>query len=69
MKRYGIRVSLPEGNTFHAPHLLGPEWVSYRWFATEAEREQAWADMTRGFRNYRKGDRLPQVLERVERDA
>jgi hypothetical protein len=68
MTRYGIRVTLPAGNPLLVPHLLGSDWEYYRWFDTEVEREQAWADMTREFTNYRQGNRLPQVLERVERE-
>jgi hypothetical protein len=67
MKRYGIRVTLNEGSTMAAPHLLGPDWESFRWFDTEEAREHAFADMARQLPNYRKGDRVDQVLERVER--
>jgi len=68
MKRYGIRITLAEESTMRAPHLLGPEWEYFRWFDTEAARERALADMARELRNYRRGDRLDQVLGRVERD-
>lgn len=51
-----------------APHLLGPDWETFRWYETEAARERALADMARELRNYRRGDRLDQVLERVERE-
>jgi hypothetical protein len=68
MKRYGIRITLPEESTMRAPHLLGPDWEYFRWFDTEAARERALADMARDLPNYRKGDRVAQVLERVERE-
>jgi hypothetical protein len=68
MKRYGIRITLPEGSTMSAPHLLGPGWESFRWYDTEAAREGALADMARKLPNYRRGDRVAQVLERVERE-
>lgn len=51
------------------PHLLGPDWEAYRWYASEEERDQALEDMQRDLPNYRKGDHVAQVLERVERDA
>ncbi|MGM0552209.1 MAG: hypothetical protein ACQETK_00125 [Pseudomonadota bacterium] len=69
MKRYGIRIRLPEGSTMSMPHLLGPDWEAYRWYASEEERDQALEDMQRDLPNYRKGDHVAQVLERVERDA
>lgn len=69
MKRYGIRITLPEGSTLSAAHLLGPGWESFRWFETEEARERAFADMQRDLPNYRKGDRVSQKLERVERDG
>lgn len=68
MRRYGIRITLPEGSTMAASHLLGPDWETFRWYDTEAARERALADMARALRNYRRGDRLDQVLERVERE-
>jgi hypothetical protein len=68
MKRYGIRITLPEGTTFSAAHLLGPGWESFRWYDTEDARERALVDMARDLPNYRKGDRPAQLLERVERD-
>jgi hypothetical protein len=69
MKRYGIRVTLPEESTMRAPHLLGPDWESFRWFDTEVARDNALAEMARELPNYRKGDRVAQVLERVEREG
>ena len=69
MKRYGIRIALPEGSTLSAPHLLGPDWESFRWFESEESRERAFADIARELPNYRKGDRVARVLERVEGDG
>ncbi|MFO8154015.1 hypothetical protein [Thioalkalivibrio sp.] len=68
MKRYGIRITLPEGSTMSAPHLLGPDWEYFRWFDTEEARERALAEMSRDPRYYRKGDRVEQVLERIDRE-
>lgn len=67
MNRYGIRITLPRGNSLGADHLLGPDWESFRWFDSEAARENALAEMTRPLANYRKGDRPAPLLERVER--
>ena len=66
-KKYGIRVTLPGGDTMSAPHLLGERWESYRWFASEADRERALADMSRQLPNYRRTDYITQILERVQR--
>ncbi|WP_018862702.1 MULTISPECIES: hypothetical protein [unclassified Thioalkalivibrio] len=68
MKRFGIRIRLPEGSTMSMPHLLGPDWESYRWYDSEQAREKALADMQRELPNYRKGDHVQQLLERVERE-
>ena len=66
MKRYGIRVTLPEGDTLRASHLLGEDWESFRWFATGEARDRAFEDMRRQMPNYRKGDVITQRLEKVE---
>jgi hypothetical protein len=68
MKRFGIRITLPPGSTLAAPHLLGPDWEAFRWYASEAERERAFAAIARDLPNYRVGDHPAQRLERVERD-
>lgn len=68
-KEYGIRIRLPESSTMNAPHLLGEAWESYRWFATRKERDEAYEDMRRQPRNYRRGDRIQQILEKVERES
>ncbi len=67
MKKYGIRVTLPTGDSMSAPHLLGNGWESFRWYATEEERDYALAEMSRQLPNYRRTDQITQVLERVER--
>lgn len=68
MKRYGIRITLPQGNTLSAPHLLGENWESFRWFATEQDRDLALSNMSRDLPNYRKGDRAAPVLTAIERE-
>ena len=50
-----------------APHLLGAQFEWYRWYNSEAERDQAMREMTQQFRYYRQGDFPSQVLEKVER--
>jgi hypothetical protein len=40
-KRFGIRCTLPPDDPMSAPHLLGPDWVAERLYATEQERDDA----------------------------
>ncbi len=68
MKQYGIRITLPDSDPMALPHLLGPGWESFRWFASAAERDRMFADMRRDLPIYREGDHISQVLEKVERD-
>lgn len=65
--RHGIRVTLPEGDPMRAAHLLGDTWQYFRWYETPEARDRALLDMQRQMPNYRKGDLLSQVLEKVER--
>jgi hypothetical protein len=67
MKRFGIRVTLPEGDTLRSAHLLGPEWESFRWFDHEEDRDKAYEEMLRHPDYYRKGDIATQVLTKVEK--
>ncbi len=69
MKQYGIRVTLPSGDTMRAAHLLGERFESYRWFADETSRDLALEEMRRKLAYYRRADFATQQLERVERDA
>ncbi len=66
-KRYGIRITLPRGDPMRAPHLLGPDWESYRWFETAEERDRALAEMQAQPGYYRAGDVPSQVLSKVQR--
>ena len=45
MKRYGIRITLPPGDTLLAGHLLGEQWESHRWYDTADERDRAYEQM------------------------
>lgn len=66
MKKYGIRVTLPEGDVMAMEHLLGSNFESYRWYDSEEERDAALYDMQRHMPNYRPNDFATQVLEKVE---
>lgn len=65
-RRWGIEVLLPAGDPMSAPHLLGEDWQSTRWYLTEMERDAALADMQDQPAWYRKGD-VPSVrLSRID---
>lgn len=68
MDRHGIRCTLRPGDTMAAPHLLGPDWVAYYWYATEAERDAALAEKAREHEYSRQGDAPSVIYSRVERD-
>ncbi|MDH5547453.1 MAG: hypothetical protein OEZ43_17880 [Gammaproteobacteria bacterium] len=67
MKKYGIRVTLPEGDVMSSSHLLGADFESFRWFDSAEERDRAFNDMQRHLPNYRRQDFVTQVLEKVDR--
>jgi hypothetical protein len=64
-RRFGIRVSLPEGDTFS--RLLGANWEQLHWFPTEEERDRAFERMAIRHGYYRKTDSPTQVLEKIVR--
>lgn len=64
-RRYGIRVSLPPGDTLR--RLLGEDWEKLHWYPTEAERDAAFAAMAERHGYYRKSDTPTQVLEKISR--
>jgi len=64
-RRYGIRVSLPPGDTFR--RLLGDDWERLHWYHTEHERDQAFENMARRHGYYRNTDTPTQVLEKILR--
>jgi hypothetical protein len=66
-KPFGIRITLTESNPMRRAHLLGDEWESVHWFASAQERDDAYADMTRHLPNYRQGDTVGQVFEKIQR--
>lgn len=64
-KRFGIRVSLPAGDTFQ--RLLGDEWEMLHWYASESERNAAYEQMAERHGYYRSTDNPTQVLEKIDR--
>lgn len=66
MKRYGIRLTLPEHDPMRAAHLLGPEWEACKWYETEKERDEAFVQMRREHMYSRRGDVPSMVAEKIE---
>lgn len=64
-RKFGIRVTLPRGDTF--TRLLGENWEKIHWFATEAERDTKFAEMAERHGYYRTTDNPTQVLEKIIR--
>lgn len=65
-KPFGIRLSLPRGDTL--ARLLGQDWEAFRWYATQGERDKALAEI-RGKHAYaRPGDFPTYVYEKITRD-
>ena len=62
---WGIRVSLPAGDTLR--NILGDDWERLHWYPSEAERDEAFEQMTIRHGYYRKTDNPTQVLEKVTR--
>lgn len=63
---YGIRIRLPERDPL--TDILEADTEMYRWYATEAERDAALAEMRRKHEYSRVGD-VPRFLyEKVERE-
>ncbi len=68
MKQYGIRIRLLGNNPLRLPHLLGEDWESFRWYASEEARDCAYTDIVKRIPYYREGDDPAQVASKVERD-
>ena len=64
-RHYGIRVTLPPGDTLS--RLLGEHWERLHWYASEAQRDAAFAGMAERHGYYRKTDAPTQVLEKIQR--
>jgi hypothetical protein len=64
-KRFGIRVTLPPGDTF--ARLLGTNWERFHWYRSEEERDAAFRQMAIRHGYYRKSDVPAQILEKLVR--
>jgi hypothetical protein len=62
---FGIRVTLPEGDTLR--NVLGDDWERLHWYPTQAERDVAFVKMATRHGYYRDTDTPTQVLEKVTR--
>ena len=64
-RTYGIRVTLPEGDTLRK--ILGDHWEKLHWYPSEEERDAAFDSMATRHGYYRKTDTPTQILEKIER--
>jgi len=64
-RKYGIRVTLPAGDTF--TKILGDDWEHVHWYRSERERDAAFDRMAARHGYYRKTDSPTQVLEKIVR--
>ncbi len=64
-RNYGIRVTLPAGDTLR--NVLGDNWERQHWYASEKERDDAFDKMSARHGYYRKTDSPTQVLEKISR--
>ena len=64
-RKYGIRVTLPQGDTF--ARMLGDDWERIHWYATEDERDRRFDEMATRHGYYRKTDDPTQILEKIVR--
>ena len=64
-RRFGIRVTLPPNDTLRK--ILGDNWERVLWYATAAERDDAFDRMSERHGYYRKSDTPTQVLEKIAR--
>jgi len=62
-RRFGIKVSLPAGDTFRS--ILGDDWEKVHWFPTEEERDVAYDRMASRHGFYRKTDTPTQILIKI----
>lgn len=64
-RKFGIRVTLPKGDTF--TRVLGDGWENIHWYRSEAERDAAFDKMAMRHGYYRKTDSPTQILEKIVR--
>ncbi len=62
---YGIRVTLPDGDTM--TKILGDGWERLLWYASEEDRDAAYTDMGTRHGYSRNTDTPTQVLEKITR--
>jgi hypothetical protein len=62
---YGIRVSLRARDPF--VRLVGSGWEKFHWYASERERDEAFAEMAGRHLYSRRGDEPSVVCEKVTR--
>lgn len=65
-KKFGIRVTLPQGDALAKSHLLD-NFESFRWFESEQRRDKEFVLMNERYVYLRQGDNQTQVLTKVER--
>ncbi len=63
---YGIRVTLPPGDTLQ--NLIGDDWERFHWYPTREERDAAFDKMAIRHGYYRKTDSPTQILEKLDRE-
>ena len=64
-RHFGIKVSLPAGDTFE--RLLGNNWEKLHWYSSEVERDAAFENMAERHGYYRRTDAPTQILEKLVR--
>ena len=64
-RKYGIKVTLPRGDTFTS--ILGDNWERIHWYPGEVERDNAFDNMATRHGYYRKTDNPTQILEKIVR--
>ena len=62
-RRFGIKVSLPAGDTLRS--VLGDDWEKVHWYATEEERDLAYEKMAIRHGYYRNTDTPTQILIKI----
>jgi hypothetical protein len=67
VKPFGIRVTLPPGDTFM--RLLGSDWERLHWYASAEERDRALDEMASEHLYSRRGDRPTVRFEPIEAGA
>ncbi len=64
-RKFGIRVSLPPGDTFS--RIRGNDWDTLHWYRSEEERDAAFEEMAVRHGYCRETDSPSQVLEKLVR--